>query len=119
MDPKPVGRVAAQRHFERAVHVEHDSLSGTRSAAFVSGNFRTTFDAPAGESHAVTDSRVQGAMITQRKYGGCRCCRTIVAEKRNTQAVIAAMLVGQQAEQESGFAHRGFQGGAVGASLEV
>src|SRR5579862_9436205 len=118
MDPEPVGRVAAQRNFERAVDIQHDGFSGTRDAVFVSGNFRTALDAPAGESDAVTDAGVQGAMITQREHGGCGSGGAIVAEERNPQAIIAAVLVCEEAEQQAWFAHRELQGGAIGASLK-
>src|SRR2546427_3213156 len=46
MDPKPIGRIAADGGFEGAVHVEHDFFRRARLAIVMSPNLRADFDAP-------------------------------------------------------------------------
>src|SRR5437016_4361155 len=118
MDPKPVGRVAANRCLKGLVHIEHDLFGGSALAILFGGNFVAELDSPLGQSGAVADSRVERRFVAQGKNRWRSSGRTDLAEEWNPYSADARMLVGEQSQDQSLAAHGLTQGFAFAAALE-
>ena len=56
MNPKPIGRVAADGEFERPVYIAHDAFRSPGVTIFARGDFVARFNTPLSEADAITDA---------------------------------------------------------------
>jgi hypothetical protein len=87
-------------------------------AILVDGDFCTFFYPPLGEAYTIADAGVKGAIVTQSKDGRRRGGGAVVSEEWKTNAIIARVLVREQAERNSGLTHEGSEGGGIESAFK-
>src|SRR2546425_5698258 len=118
MPPEPIGGITPNSGFKRCIDLAHNRLEWPPFASSENCNSVTDLDAPPTGASPVTDRRVQGALITLSKQGGCRSGRALTPKKGNAQTLPAGMLVCQKSHCRCRVAHGAPQGSRFGAPFE-
>jgi hypothetical protein len=88
-------------------------------AIFVCRNFNALINAPLGEAYAIADASVKGAIVAQSKDGRRRGGRAVVPEEGESKAIIARVLVREQAEDDGRLAHEVSESGGIESAFKV
>ena len=86
VNPKPIGRVTADRGLQRPVDVPHDVLARPRYPTLMRWDLFTDFQSPFRQFNPMADNGEKLAIITQSEHGGCKAGVAVVAEELRTQS---------------------------------
>ena len=82
------------------------------------GDRLTDFDTPSAQGHPIAERGEEGAIVAQGEHGGCRGGGTFTAEERSPNALGAAVLVGEQTQDESALAQSVLERGGFETAFE-